>query len=710
MKFYSKKQTIHLGKDQRIEDVIELSAGHTCLVAPTGTGKTTYVMKALAHEKQVVFLCPMVAQVRQLEVDYQDDPNWMFCYGGNGDEEKIGKWLDKGNSLAMTYDQLQRYQHKNLENAVLVIDEAHKICSIGSYRDKAVQPILQVIKAKKFEYVLFMTATLTDHLFNEIESSVVNYYRIKPSVISKRSITLKHYVDPKNLSFYKEVETKFLANKKAGIQALTLVRINDIKSAKVIKRMLENKGAKVMLINREEMGNKSCDDVLKNSRLDTSYDFIFCTSILDEAINLTNSDDEIDSIHFVGQHAHPEEIVQFIGRTRKANPPVTIHLQQKMETCSITTNDYHFDCLEEQRISYGKMINYLNRVKDLVSSDKIKDLGELVSDRFDQTKLLNGLTNELFRVRGFWLYNHTLQLNTSNLIARLYQLDTRKCYGNINYLMFRIKLLLPAAVIKTHYHDQPTCKTTLEEFELAKKDMKGQRLEAIPKVMQKLVDGIRKNFKSYQKMAEILGADEEHRLPFSKEEDPVHHELFNEGLLLGHCVDNLQDAQEILMQDKTLSIGKLSYEYRQNPIVRAVMQRLGSFLKDESRLNATYSYLEINGLMNKWLRPLATQKSIIELLKAEKKHRYVEIRVDGQLCFKNGEAINFLKRYSNVKVFNDKKPMAQKKVKFISLCISGYSFIAVPASIKLSIKDCKIIKLNDIEYDARSGNRYIEVN
>lgn len=61
MSILPKSQEIVLTAKQRISDSLNfLSPGHSLIQGGTGIGKSTFVMKYLAQNNQIVMLCPLL--------------------------------------------------------------------------------------------------------------------------------------------------------------------------------------------------------------------------------------------------------------------------------------------------------------------------------------------------------------------------------------------------------------------------------------------------------------------------------------------------------------------------------------------------------------------------------------------------------------------------------------------------------------------------
>ena len=438
-----KKQIKLLKSNENISDVIVVANGNTLIRANTGTGKTWFIINILMRKYHVVFVCPNVGQVKQCEETYGDRDDIAFIYGDKRISAKSIKKLIKQN-LVMTFDQFKKFEPELSKDTILVVDECQKLYGAGSYRDDAIQPIINAVKSQKFDRCILLTATPTESLFEMLGIHISQYYDIQKKDEMSRNIQLIRYFKPHVLNWYGGVLQRLKDNREKGQDKLMIIRINDIAFSKQVKLMFEKEGFNVMLVNRQEMANPKCHEMLSLEKLDSDYQVVICTSIMDEAINLNNADDEVDSIHIVGQPAHPEEITQFIGRLRKARPPVYIHLPDQVEIKKINVEQIDNRWVQEMHSSFHKLTHFLqNDLLPLVSKDYFQDFGDLVSTKMDKAKLLNGLTNELVECKGFRVENNEISLNTASILGRVYQVDLKKCYQNAHYLKYRLQQLMP---------------------------------------------------------------------------------------------------------------------------------------------------------------------------------------------------------------------------------------------------------------------------
>lgn len=126
-----------------INSFINNNTNQQLLVAPTGTGKTTSIIKyADANPyKKIVLLCPYQSLVDNIQKDNQT----VTC--GYGAEFLSNN--KTSNFIVTTYDSIEKIEDVDL----YIVDEAHLLCSHAGFRD--VIPLIFQTQTK----VLFITAT-----------------------------------------------------------------------------------------------------------------------------------------------------------------------------------------------------------------------------------------------------------------------------------------------------------------------------------------------------------------------------------------------------------------------------------------------------------------------------------------------------------------------------------------------------------------------
>ena len=90
---------------------------------------------------------------------------------------------------------------------------------------------------------------------------------------------------------------------------------------------------------------------------------------MDEAVNLNNDEVELDSMILVGKQAHPEEVVQFLGRLRQASIPCFILMHTPIKRGKESVQKMHEKHLRS-------LENYLSRVSQVaeLTSGLIDDI------------------------------------------------------------------------------------------------------------------------------------------------------------------------------------------------------------------------------------------------------------------------------------------------------------------------------------------------
>ncbi|WP_407510951.1 hypothetical protein [Acinetobacter baumannii] len=691
-----KPQEITLTAEQHISDSLStLLYGHSLIQGGTGMGKSTFVMEYLAQNNQIVMLCPLVSQVEQLQQIYGHDDGYVFIHGTQSiSKNEIPAVIRK--HLVMTYDQFSKLEPHLSSKAIIVVDEVQKLYSVGTYREKPIQFILEVAKKQKFDRIVFLTATLTSHLFEKLNIQISHYYKFTKTSGYQRSITIINPTAPNPRYWVWDVLKRLKHLREEQSQKVIVIRVNDIEIAKQVKEIYKTEGFNIQLINSKEISNPSCKELLSLERINTEYDAVICTSILDEAINLKNHDDEIDSIHIIGGSAHPEEIVQFIGRLRVANPPVYIHLPMPINNSKINFVSQHEKYVCQNEVTYHEVCAFLNDIKVFLNVERFKGFEEIISTKIDKTKIMNGLTNELINCKGFWSDNTTIGLNIASIVARFYRLDTQQCYSNINYLKQRLLQFLSDAHVTIIKNDSPLPQAMEDAFQQSENSLEEQRKDAVIKVRRSLLLTLHKvkTFKEFKKKIDHLPIHESPE--FEEDENPTRTEVYEEAMELSERLDNLKDVCLAIKRDHTNKIIQISHDYQSNPIVISVMQQLLTAYQRKEFKKQKHSYDEITQLMNKGLQKIADKKSIMEALK-HYPDKYIEITPENSLQFKAGKSILFLQKYCFIHVFNAKKPSSLKKVQFRGLTAFGYGFNEFP------VRSKKTMRLNDTRYNARTG-------
>ncbi|MEO4162803.1 DEAD/DEAH box helicase family protein [Acinetobacter pittii] len=303
----------------------------TLIQAGTGVGKTTAIMEDCPKlHPIIVMLVPSVLKVKELEASYADVSSsiqYRFYYDKKSPTEDE---LNELNELVVvaTYDKMEAIVSKlsipQRKNALLVIDECHKLYAAGSYRDDAINSIIFRINQKKgFKTVLFLTATFTDHCWETLKLPLDQIYKVDLEEVDlKRSLEMLLIDKGNQFSFIPFVVERLKKMQEQGVRKKIIIRLNNrIKCERVAALLEKFHSAHTLTIHSKNKDSTEVQNFFTTQKIPSDIDVVFCTSIMDEAVNINNLRDELDSVFVVGTDAHPEELVQFLGRLRKTAVP-----------------------------------------------------------------------------------------------------------------------------------------------------------------------------------------------------------------------------------------------------------------------------------------------------------------------------------------------------------------------------------------------------
>ncbi|MDU6284720.1 MAG: DEAD/DEAH box helicase family protein, partial [Acinetobacter sp.] len=303
----------------------------TLIQAGTGVGKTTTIMEDYPKQHPIiVMLVPSVLKVKELETTYGDvsgSIQYRFYYDKKSPTEDE---LSQQNGLVVvaTYDKMEAIVSKlsiaQRKSTLLVVDECHKLYAAGSYRDDAINSIIFRINHKKgFRTVLFLTATFTDHCWETLKLPLDYIYKVDLEEVGlKRSLEMLLIDKGNQFSFIPFVIERLKKMQEQGTRKKIIIRLNHRTKCERVAALLERfHNAHTLTIHSKNKDTTEVQNFFTAQKIPSDVDVVFCTSIMDEAVNINNLNDELDSVFVIGTDAHPEELVQFLGRLRKTAVP-----------------------------------------------------------------------------------------------------------------------------------------------------------------------------------------------------------------------------------------------------------------------------------------------------------------------------------------------------------------------------------------------------
>jgi hypothetical protein len=405
-----------LTNKQYISDLnLEIKDPITHISAGTGLGKSTSIIEQALTKGPIVFAVPQRAQMTQLIEQYSDRHDIAFCYKDRVDTIRHQK------VIVIIYDMLPSLLEEiDSKKYTLVIDEAHKLYQAASYREKAISAFIDAIQDKVFARVITVSATLSPHL---LPFKINKWIEIQRKSSLKRSIQVISYDCSGR---YRQCLYSIRPQSPGGC---VIFRINNKNQLNTTKTTLELQGYKCLAVYREQQDSDSIQDMLKNEKIDDSYDYVLCSSLIDEAINLTNTN--IDAVHIQGI-LHPEELKQFIGRFRNHNPKIVQHL--------FGGTKIFYDCLEEEENKIREKIQAaLSFYHSMISSDKESSI-----ENINFMNQVNALSKDRIGFEPLRAIKNGVSLkkvviNENAIMAALYRIDMMCCYKSIETLEERYK-------------------------------------------------------------------------------------------------------------------------------------------------------------------------------------------------------------------------------------------------------------------------------
>ena len=449
----------------------------TLIQAGTGVGKTTTIMEDYPKQHPIiVMLVPSVLKVKELETTYGDvsgSIQYRFYYDKKSPTEDE---LNQQNGLVVvaTYDKMEAIVSKlsiaQRKSTLLVVDECHKLYAAGSYRDDAINSIIFRINHKKgFRTVLFLTATFTDHCWETLKLPLDYIYKVDLEEVGlKRSLEMLLIDKGNQFSFIPFVIERLKKMQEQGIRKKIIIRLNNRTKCERVAALLERfHNAHTLTIHSKNKDTTEVQNFFTAQKIPSDVDVVFCTSIMDEAVNINNLNDELDSVFVIGTDAHPEELVQFLGRLRKTAVPCFMVNHTGIELNHIV--DMH--ALKQKKLEKNeRFINRLTEIANLLSELMddydldIDEVGEEVKSIYKRVTYLNETFNELSGAKLFAVHCGKAVHNIASIAANYYRMDKSNCYSNFYLFKERVTELLPTCTVKHRIINDCTLPSYIKEF------------------------------------------------------------------------------------------------------------------------------------------------------------------------------------------------------------------------------------------------------
>ena len=701
------------------------------LIAPTGSGKTSFTMEDLNTQFEfVLILVPTQAKVMELENEYPKvkGSKYLFFCGNKSPDESIRSF--KGVVVA-TYDKFDKVIELmtplQKKKALLVIDESHKLYSAGSFRDSALTPVIWHLQQRSIPSILFLTATKTNTLFEQLKIKIDQEYIIEHKNPIIRSIEVVSLLKGDQYTCVAMIENRIKQLKKEYISLpkdqrckTIIVRVNSREKCDNLQRYFEDKfKLKCLVVHSKSKNNVDVREIFETQMIPKGVDIVFTTSIMDEAVNLKNEQIEVDSIFVLGKQAHVEELVQFIGRLRLANVPCYLLLHT--EICR--THDDPSKIHEKHIKKLNDFISRVNKIAEALASlaeDYEFDLQDIEKPNiYDKVNRMNESFKEWFGCKLFAVYKGKSLENIASLVSTLYQIDAGQFYSSFEYLKWRIQKFLPNC--KISYAENKTLETP-QDIKDFFNEQKSNAEQAYAESIDTGIEIFLKHFQTINFKPESL-KDISSKFIKNKQQDEAyiedlvwhknyqvrHYEevgqVLNETIYLSQHITNLHDIREILTQKKFREILKVTEAYANNEFIRHIVKQLyGSNPNKYLHGHYTLNGVKASKLLSKTIKAVQDQTHL-PMRTIIKENLIKGMRYDYKtdvFDITESKALNFLAAYFEVKDKNKNKP-ERRYLEFQGIAVGGFEY--------LSLKDLQaphlIAKekfiLNEKTYDAYSG-------
>ncbi|WP_245134552.1 DEAD/DEAH box helicase [Acinetobacter nosocomialis] len=673
------------------------------LVSPTGTGKTTFTMEKLkARSKLVIIVVPTQAKVMELQNEYSGKvalkSEYLFFCANENPDETIRKF--KGIIVA-TYDKFDKIiklmSDSQKKEALLVIDEAHKLYSAGSFRDDALTPIIWHLQKRSIPTSLFLTATKTTELFDQLKIEIDQEIFVKHKNPPVRDIRVTSLPNGDQYTAIAIIEQKVRElikssdSSKGKCGKTIIVRVNSRDKCESFKQYFEQHyKLNCIVVHSKTKGLVDVKEIFETQKIPTGVDIVFTTSIMDEAVNLNNPEIEIDSVFVLGKQAHVEELVQFIGRLRIANVPCHILLHT-----GLTRSDQDPEKLHRKH--QKRLDDFITRVNDIAHA-----LASLAEDYkfdfqdnekpsiYDKVNRMNESFKDWFDCKLFAVYQGKSIQNTASLVSALYLIDTSYFYSSYEYMVWRIKQFLPNCKIQFCEDTTATPSNITHFFDEQKVNADKAYAESINPALKIFLENFQKGHQKPESLKQLSTKFIEHK---QQDEEYIDHlayycndqlaypdkvaKILNEIVYLAQHIGNIHDIHQILTQRKFSTIAKVTDGYAKNVFVQHIAKQF--YLRSPER------YLD-----NKYiLKGPQASKLLCSTFKAVQKQTNLPMKsiIKANLIkgmsydsdsdvFKIDEskALNFLASYFDVKDRNKNKP-ERRYLEFQGIALGGFEYL-----------------------------------
>ncbi|KHO14350.1 hypothetical protein NT90_16250 [Acinetobacter baumannii] len=675
----------------------------TFLVAPTGVGKTTFTMEELKAQFQVVLiLVPTQAKVMELQSEYSGKSKiiseYLFFCASENPDESMRKF--KGVIVA-TYDKFDRIiklmTDSQKKAALLVIDEAHKLYSAGSFRDDALTPVIWHLQKRSIPTSLLLTATKTIELFDQLKIDIDQEIIVKHQNPPVRDIKVTSLPNGDQYTAIAIIEQKIkdliksADSSKRKCSKTIIVRVNSRDKCENMKRYFEQRHKlKCIVVHSKTKNKNEVKEVFETQKIPNGVDIVFTTSIMDEAVNLNNPEIEIDSVFVLGKQAHVEELVQFIGRLRIANVPCHILLHTGISRTNLSAEQLHTKHLKRLNDFITRVNDIANALASLAEDYKFDLQDNDKPNIYDKVNRMNESFKDWFDCKLFAVYQGKSIQNTASLVSALYSIDASYFYSSFEYMAWRVKKFLPNCKIQFCEATITTPSYITHFFNEQKVNADTAYAESIHPALKIFLEHFQKNHKKPESLKQLSTQFIEHK---QLDEDYIDNlayycndqlaypdvvaQILNEIVYLAQHIGNIQDIHQILTQKRFNEINKVAEGYAKNIFIQYIAKQLYMRSPEKYLVNKhTLKGPQASKLLCSTFKAVQKQTNLPmkSIIKANLIKGMSYDHISDSFKIEESKALNFLATYFDVIDRNKNKP-ERRYLEFQGIALGGFEYL-----------------------------------
>lgn len=476
-------------KGKYLTDIDFNIGSRTHIVSPTGSGKTTLVLKKIKGKRIVVF--PTQSVLKQSKNSYK---SFKMYYQLTKDT------ISDGDNILTTYSSLKKMLDNcsglSISDYTLIIDENHNFAasSSRSFRLGDMNNVINLIPY--FKSVITLTATPYKVLHPTFENfETITFHQEETRKIPTTFFRFADYRD-----CYQSILDTYEKEKK------NVIFLNDTKydgELGSLTNFLQNEGHSVCIINSKTKSMDDYDFLLRTSKLPRGHDFYIVTSLIIEATNILNTD--IGNVYVLptqsGKYLHYLALTQFLGRFRLVTPIHThVYIKQREEEDAFYTTDAttkeliaieskieslqsKFDSTQTQLELIGIMKVIVDKMNEIGHSEFFMEHKKIMFYQDDMVKYLMGKDSSIFKNE-----QGNYEIDYCNVAYRVYELEARfggmVCTDYLAYKLMQNNFVIHSKILSTQIEE-----TADEEA----KEFKAFNKELVEELVQEIVVNIEKD-------------------------------------------------------------------------------------------------------------------------------------------------------------------------------------------------------------------------